>query len=78
MDMAVLRSRSKAWCQRRVRDLSETVGRAGGRRRDGTDLPPTCGYWILIGPLTTFPEECTGPVSGGGTLPVLPVAVSGP
>ena len=35
-------------------------------------------YWIVFGPTTVLPTACTGPVSGGGTLPVLPVIVSEP
>ena len=48
-------------------------------RRSPRIGPRTGRYgWIVIWPLTVLPTACTGPVSGGGTLPVLPVIVSEP
>ena len=32
----------------------------------------------MTGPVTTFPTACTGPLSGGGNVPVLPVILTGP
>ena len=49
-----------------------TPGRAGAperARRYGL---------ILTGPLTVLPVACTEPVSGGGSVPVVPEMVSGP
>ena len=34
--------------------------------------------WIFTGPTTLFPTACTDPVPGGGSVPVLPVIVTGP
>ena len=42
-------------------------------------LPDDRAYiWIVTGPVTLLPAAWTGPESGGGRLPVLPVIVSGP
>src|SRR5262249_44621703 len=41
--------------------------------------PIVTGYGVmLVGPKTALPVACTEPVSGGGSVPVVPEIVSGP